>query len=408
MKKYLLLIITIILFSCSSNEENEIIPADEPQNYLNEYGFIDSALAFEKKLVGKNETLTDILIPHGITFQQIFQIEKAFKGTFDVRKIQGGKSYTLFFADDTTEKLEYFVYEKDQVNYVVFDFRDSINLYNGRKEITTVVKTSSGVIQNSLYQTLLDKNLSPVIALKLSEVFAWQIDFYAVKRGDYFRVLYEAEYIDTQFVGTGKILAAQFNHESKDFLGFYFDDVHDYFDEKGSSLRKAFLKAPLKFSRISSRFTNRRFHPILRIYRPHHGIDYAAPTGTPVQAVGDGTVLEARRKGGNGNYVKIRHNSTYTSAYLHLSRYGKGIKSGVKVRQGQVIGYVGSTGLSTGPHLDFRFYKNGTPINYLKMEFPPSKPLDGKYKEKYDSLVNECWLQLEKEIIQHADHLVKK
>ncbi len=408
MKIYLLLLIVIVI-GCSSNEDKAIVPLDNAvQIKPNQYGFVDNVLIATNKVVERNQTISDLLNPNGITFQEIYQLERNFKKVFDVRKIQKDKNYTLFFADDSTNKLEYFVYEEDPINYVVFDFSDSMHVYKGQKEITKIIKTASGVINNSLYQTLIDKELSPVIALKLSEVFAWQIDFYGIQKGDYFRVVYEAEYIDSQFVSTGRILAAQFNHQSNDFFGFYFDDEEDYFDEEGGSLRKAFLKAPLKFSRISSKFSNRRFHPILRIYRPHHGIDYAAPTGTPIQSVGDGTVLEARRKGGNGKYIKIRHNSTYTSAYLHLSKYGKGIKSGTKVKQGQIIGYVGSTGLSTGPHLDFRFYKNGTPINYLKMEFPPSKPLEEKYTSKYDSLKNHYWNQLEKEKIDSPDHLAKK
>jgi murein DD-endopeptidase MepM/ murein hydrolase activator NlpD len=203
--------------------------------------------------------------------------------------------------------------------------------------------------------------------------------------GDYFKVIYDAKYLDEEFMTVGRIEAAVFNHRGEDYYGFYFeeDESADYFDEEGNSLRKEFLKAPLKFGRISSRYSNNRFHPVLKTYRPHRGIDYAAPTGMPVQSIGDGVIIEKGYKRSNGNWVKIKHNSTYSSAYLHLSKFRKGISRGSSVRQGQIIGYVGSTGLTTGPHLDFRFYINGTPVNFLNQEFPPSKPVDKEYHDAY-------------------------
>ncbi len=230
----------------------------------------------------------------------------------------------------------------------------------------------------------LDDNL----AFRLSEIFGWQIDFYAIQDGDYFSVVFEEEYVNGEFSSTGKILSAYFSHNKKDFYGFAFnvEDGTEYYDLDGNSLRRAFLKAPLKFSRISSKFTQSRFHPVLKIYRPHTGIDYAAGIGTPVQAVGDGVILSAEYNRGAGNYVRIKHNGTYASGYMHLSRYGTGIRKGARVRQGDVIGYVGSTGLSTGPHLDFRFWINNQPANYLTLEFPSSNPIDKKYKADFDKL----------------------
>jgi len=235
-----------------------------------------------------------------------------------------------------------------------------------------------------------------MLALELSDIFAWTIDFFAIQKGDRFRVIYDEQFVDSTSIGIGEIYAVQFDHYSEPNYAFRFlqDDRYDYFDEKGTSLRKAFLKAPLKFSRISSRFSSGRMHPVLRIRRPHHGVDYAAPKGTPVMSIGDGTVVaKAYQKGGGGNYLKIKHNSVYTTTYMHLSGYAKGIASGSRVKQGQVIGYVGATGLATGPHLDFRVAKNGSLVDPLKVKAPPVEPVKeenmARYNQVKDSLLNE-------------------
>jgi murein DD-endopeptidase MepM/ murein hydrolase activator NlpD len=227
------------------------------------------------------------------------------------------------------------------------------------------------------------------LALELSEIYAWTIDFFGLQKGDSIRVYYDEQYVDSTRVGIGRIYAADFYHGRKWLEAFYFEagDVHSYFDGDGKSLRKAFLKAPLNYKRISSHFTYARKHPIYKTVRPHTGVDYAAPAGTPVVSIGDGVVIEKGYKGGGGNTVKIKHNSTYTTAYLHLQKYGPGIAVGTRVSQGQVIGYVGSTGASTGPHLDFRVWKNGTPVDPLKMESPPVEPVPTKYRPEFDSIV---------------------
>jgi len=218
----------------------------------------------------------------------------------------------------------------------------------------------------------------PMLAVELSEIFAWSIDFFGIQEGDRYKVLYEESYVDSLSVGIDRILGAWFFSSGTEFWAIPFeqDGVRSFFDEKGNSLRKAFLKAPLRYSRISSGFSNSRYHPVLKIRRPHHGVDYAAPTGTPVHTVGDGIVTKiGYQANGGGNYVKIKHNSVYTTTYMHLSRFGKGIRSGVYVKQGEIIGYVGATGLATGPHLDFRFYKNGSAVNPLTVEAPPVEPV---------------------------------
>ncbi|MFH1197840.1 MAG: peptidoglycan DD-metalloendopeptidase family protein [bacterium] len=355
----------------------------------NEYGLIVDSLTEYTETVKPNETLADLLLPYNVPYKIIHRIGTDSSFNFDVRKIRVGNNYSVYCKGDTLETAKYFVYESDQINYTVIDLSDSIKVYTGKKEVTIIGKAFAGVINNSLYGTIESQDVSPMLAMKLSEVFAWQIDFYTVQKGDYFKVIYEEEYVGDKFIRIGKVYAAVFNHIGKNYYGFYFEqgDERDFFDENGNSLRKAFLKAPLKFTRITSRFTNARFHPILRRYRPHLGIDYAAPRGTPVQAVGDGTVVEASYKGGNGNYVKIRHNSTYQSGYMHLSKYGPGIRVGAHVRQGQIIGFVGSTGLSTGPHLDFRFWNNNQLVNYLTVEFPPSHPINKEYRENYNTML---------------------
>jgi len=260
----------------------------------------------------------------------------------------------------------------------------------GSKPITVDTVQTSGVINGSLWLTMIENNDDPNLAIELSEIYAWTIDFFGLYPNDSYKIIYEKMYADTQFVGIGNIIATSFNHLNTDHSAFYFekDSVGDYFDEEGGSLRRAFLKAPLRFSRISSRFSYNRKHPILKIRRPHLGIDYVAAIGTPVHAVGDGIVISAGRKGQAGRTVTIKHNGTYSTQYLHLSRYGTGIRSGVRVMQGQIIGYVGSSGLSTGPHLDFRFYRNGKAIDPLKVKSPPVSPVNHDNMEQFLESMN--------------------
>jgi murein DD-endopeptidase MepM/ murein hydrolase activator NlpD len=258
-------------------------------------------------------------------------------------------------------------------------------VWSANKDVDTIRQTFSGSIESSLWNVITGKGANPILAIELSEIYAWSIDFFGLQKGDSIRIIYDELYVDTTSIGIGKIHAAYFRHMNNDFYAIPFvqDSTEEFFDDKGKSLRKAFLKAPLRFSRISSKFSNSRLHPILKIRRPHHGVDYAAPLGTPVQSIGDGKVIKCSYEGGAGHMVKIRHNSIYTTAYLHLSRYGKGIKTGTYVKQGDIIGYVGSSGLSTGPHLDFRFYKNNVPVDPLRVEAPSVDPVREEHMERY-------------------------
>ena len=364
------------------------------------FGLNTDSLTVVKGKLKHNQHLSDILLNYGVSYSTIDLLAKRSKNVFDVRKIRSGNGYSVFLSQDSIGRAKYFVYEISPVDYVVFSLTDSVYAYRGKKEITITVDTATGVIENSLWNTMVANNTDPNLANELSEIYAWTIDFFGIQRGDSYKVIYENLWVDGQLIGVGKILAAVINHYHKNHYAFYFvqDSTGDYFDEEARSLRKTFLKAPLRYKRISSRFTYSRMHPILKYRRPHLGVDYAAARGTPVHAVGDGVVLRASwDKGGGGRVVKIKHNGTYTTQYMHLSKYGKGIKKGVHVKQGQIIGYVGASGLATGPHLDFRFYRNGKPIDPLKVKSPAAKPVDPANLDEFN-LQKNYWMETLKKI----------
>lgn len=353
---------------------------------------VDSFEIIEGK-IKPNQNLGDLLTQYGVNMSRIDQLARNSKETFDVRKIRSGNNYYMFLGLDSLRTARYMVYENNRIDYVVFDLSDSLSSSLGQREVEVHQKNAWGIIRSSLWNTMVENNLNPVLAIELSEIFAWSIDFFGIQRGDRFRAIYEEQFVDSVSVGVGPVHAVEFEHNGKTYFAyrFYQDERFEYFDETGQSLRKAFLKAPLKFSRISSHFSHGRMHPILKIRRPHHGVDYAAPAGTPVYTIGDGVVQErAYQAGGAGNYVRIKHNAVYTTVYMHLQGFGPGITRGARVSQGQVIGYVGSTGLSTGPHLDFRVYKNGSPVDPLRIEAPPAEPIAPEnitlYHQQRDSL----------------------
>ena len=383
-------IILLVLFvSCSKKEE----PKKVVQN-TNSFGLVVDSLIEVHGTIEPNQTLSDILLPHDVSPIKINQIAEKARSIFPVRSFRTGDEYYIYAKWDSVETLKYFVYERNAIDYVVFDLTDSVNIYHGQKDVVLKERTASGVIKNSLWETLQSQNIDPEVAVKLSEIYAWQIDFFRIQPNDSLKVVYEEEYVEGKPIGVGRILAANFYHNKENFFAFRFEknDEVNFYDENGQSLRKAFLKAPLKFSRISSRYSLKRFHPVLGRVKAHLGTDYAAPTGTPIMSVGDGVVLEAQYKQYNGNYVKVKHNSIYTTQYLHMSKIAKGIKRGVRVRQGQVIGFVGSTGLATGPHVCFRFWKNGKQVNPLREKTPASTPIANQYKVEFgtvkDSLMN--------------------
>lgn len=362
-----------------------------------EYGIVTDSLIIFKEKVKKNQFLADILLAYHVDYRDIDLIARRSKEVFDVRKIRAGNNYSILCTNDSAQKVCYFIYENSPTEYIVFDMRDSIHIHRGNKEIETKIKMATGVISSSLWNAMVENNTDPNLANELSEIYAWTIDFFGIQKGDFYKVIYEELYVDGRAIGIGKVKASLFNHSDVDFYAFFFvsDSTGDYFDDEANSLRRTFLKAPLRFKRISSTFSHNRLHPVLKKRMPHLGVDYAADVGTPVLAVGEGVVTFARNKGANGNMVKIKHNGTYTTAYLHLSKFGKGIKEGKRVNQGDVIGYVGSTGRSTGPHLDFRFYRNGEAIDPLKVESPPAMPVDTAFLDEYYRIVEEFKLKLD-------------
>jgi murein DD-endopeptidase MepM/ murein hydrolase activator NlpD len=341
------------------------------------FGLAVDSFTIEKRKIGRNQNLGQILEQFNLPEHSLAQLLQYAGRSFDLRKMRVGNPYTVFLSKDTLARLQYLVYEHSPIDYVVFDFKDSVKISVKQKEITTIQRKAHGEIHTSLWDAIKESNMNPMVALQLSDIYAWTIDFFGLQPGDQFTVVYDELYVDSVSVGLGQIYGASFNHGGRDLLAIPFmqDSSRSYFDGEGNSLRRAFLKAPLKFAHVTSRFSNSRLHPILKIRRPHHGVDYAAPIGTPVYSIGDGRIVSATYQGGEGRMVKVRHNGVYTTTYMHLSRFASGIQSGKYVTQGELIGYVGSTGLSTGPHLDFRVFKNGTAIDPLKMESPPVDPV---------------------------------
>ncbi|NVK27501.1 MAG: peptidoglycan DD-metalloendopeptidase family protein [Flavobacteriia bacterium] len=329
--------------------------------------------------IESGETFGAILDRYGVPSTTVFALSQ-FDSIFDIRYVQLGKPYKIFQRRDSLNTAEYLVYEESLTEYVVFHLADSIWVETGQREITIKRREAAGVIRGSLYLSLQEQDVSPVLAVKLSEIYAWTIDFFRIQEGDTYRVIFEEEYIDdTIFVGTGRIIASSLTHMGEEEYAFAFMDTTygtmEYYDNEGQSLRKAFLRAPLQFGRISSRYTRRRFHPVQKRWKPHLGTDYAAPAGTPILATADGVVERAGYTSGNGNYVKIRHNSVYSTQYLHMRAFARGMKAGVRVKQGEVIGYVGSTGLATGPHVCYRFWKNGVQVDPLRQKLPDAEPI---------------------------------
>lgn len=390
LKIFFLIPLVLFLTSCKNEESRTKIEVQKP----NQFGLSVANLIEVRDTIDADQTLSDILIPHGVTQQKINQIEKAARDIFPLRSFRADDELYIYAKWDSVETVKYFVYVEDPVDYVVFDISDSVNIYKKQKPVTIRVRTVSGVISNSLYQTLQEKKIEMQVAARLEDIYAWQIDFFRIQPTDSFKVIYEQILVDGESVDVGKIHAANFFSNNENHFAFYYDKEkgENYFDEKGNSLKRLFLKAPLKYSRISSRFSMKRYHPILNRSKAHLGTDYAAPTGTPIITVGNGVVIEASYTSGNGNYIKVKHNATYTTQYLHMSRFAKGIRRGVSVTQGHVIGYVGSTGLATGPHVCFRFWKNGRQVNPLREKYQSSGPVGKKYKQEFD-LVKNDWMK---------------
>ena len=360
--------------------------------HVYEYGICIDSLNVEHFEIRNGDNPSIIFSRLGFSALEADSISKASASVLDPTRIKAGMHYCTFTTRDSIAKIQYIAFAKTMTDYAVINLsKRPIEAYIFNKPITLKRKTVNGTITSSLWNIIKQQGADPLLAIKIADVFAWEIDFFDVKEGDSFQVIYNEAYIDdTTALSISSIEGALFTHQGKDYYAIPFmqDSTMQFFDLDGNSLRKAFLKAPLDFYRITSRFTNARFHPILKRYRAHHGVDYAAPTGTPVRTIGDGSVIFKGYTNGGGHTIKIKHNSVYTTSYMHLSRYAKGLSVGQRVKQGEEIGYVGSTGLSTGPHLDFRVYKNGQPINPLDMEAPPSEPLKPEFRDSFNIVKN--------------------
>lgn len=368
--------------------QDDVLSVEPSDTTIYEYGIPISEYDVVVSKVGRGEFFSTLLEKHGVSQKVAYDLSQKSKGVFDLRQIRVGNEYHAYFTKDSLSRMEYLVYEKDAHSYVVFSLKDTLSVAIQEKVIETTLEYAEVTINNSLWVDLQNSGVTPLLALTLSDIYAWSIDFFGLQRGDSFKALYEVLSYKGEILDIGNVKYAVFNHSGNEYQSYHYvldDKGNEYWNEKGESMRKAFLKAPLNYKRISSGFTYARRHPITRKVQPHTGIDYAAPTGTPVVSIGDGVVVERAYKGAGGNTVKIKHNSVYTSAYLHLSKYGKGISVGTRVKQGQIIGYVGSTGRSTGPHLDFRVWKNGTPINPLTMKMPPALPIPDDRRGEFEA-----------------------
>lgn len=376
-------------------QDSEAETVEEVKDTLPPMGFWPDSLDLSEDVVRSGETFTGLMNRLGLSMNDAMKMAQACDTVFDVRRMRAGNKVQAYYQFDTSgtgstegPALKYVVYESGKVDRVIFRTTDPFTVWRWSKPVESARVFADVTIKSSLWNDMLAAGKSPQLIVPLSDIYAWSVDFFGLQPGDRFRVLYGQRMCDGEIIAVDTIYYAEFIRDEKIIPAIMLDQGDHgnlYWNDKGESLRKAFLKAPLKFTRISSGFSYHRKHPVTGRVRAHTAVDYAAPVGTPVMTIGDGTVVSAGWTNGGGNTVKIRHNSVYTTSYMHLSRYGAGIKAGARVRQGDVIGYVGSTGLSTGPHLDFRVWKNGTAINPLKMDSPPSEPIKPENMAALDS-----------------------
>lgn len=387
-----LIILTTVHFSFQESDPVLEMPVYTPRLIPDSlYGLQKNKFKIETRRIKSNQTFAGIFQQLGINKSESRILLNRVGSLININSLKKGDPYTIFVSAKDQRSLQCLVYEPDPTHYILFDLRDSLIIKRIDRKVEKKTLVIYADIKSSLYQTMVHHNINPNMIMKMAEIFSSTIDFFRIQKGDYFKMILEDEFVDNSALGTGKIKAVCFNHEGKDFYAFHFSNgkISGYFDEKSNGMRKQFLKAPLKFSTITSKFSKQRFHPVLKVNKPHLGTDYAAPRGTPVLAVGNGTILESKYSMYNGNYVKIKHNQTYTTQYLHLSKIHKGIKPGVHVKQGEVIGYVGSTGLATGPHVCFRFWKNGVQSDPLKEKNQFSEPLNQQYFAEFKRIKDE-------------------
>lgn len=361
------------------------------------YGFAIDTFQVLDRAIQPGQFLADILLAQQVDYPSIERIVANSADVFDVRHLRVGKPYTIL-TKDSTQQAEYLIYEPNVFEYIVFELRGDNTVDRHQREVTTEVRSAAGTLETSLWNAIVGQGLSYDLAAKMEDALQWSIDFHHLQKNDEFKLVYDQQFIEGEAVGIGQVHAAYYKTGNNEYHAIYYDNgkTDGYYDLEGRPMKRGFLKSPVKYSRISSYYNLNRFHPILKRVRPHYGTDYAAPYGTPIYAVGDGYVLKASYTKGNGNFVKIRHDGDYQTQYLHMQKFAQGIKAGAHVKQGQVIGYVGSTGLATGPHVCFRFWKNGKQVNHLNLKFPPAKPLPEEDMPRFTELRNQYLSLLEK------------
>jgi murein DD-endopeptidase MepM/ murein hydrolase activator NlpD len=394
---YILILVLAALISCrnAADEQEQVVEATDVEAVC-PLGFNPDSLTCVESKVKNGQFFSTLLGSLGMSAQEAYNLTQSCGDVFDVKNLRVGNSYRAYYS--AADSLQYLVYDRDRTSCIVFSCMPPYDAWVYEKPITIEKRYADVTINSSLWVDMRDAGVSPELIISLSDIYAWTVDFFGLQKGDRFRVLYEEKLCDGEVVAVDTVRYAVFSHNGQDLPSIMFDQKDGgniYWNEKGESMRKAFLKAPLKFSRVSSGFSYARKHPVTRKVQPHTGVDYAAPKGTPVMTIGDGVVTSMKYEGAGGNTIRIRHNSVYSTAYLHLSGYAKGLKVGQRVRQGQVIGYVGSTGRSTGPHLDFRVWKNGSPINPLKMDSPPAEPLKGEFMQAFKATYADCQARID-------------
>jgi murein DD-endopeptidase MepM/ murein hydrolase activator NlpD len=397
-------LISVILFSCKKDKEETVVEEviEEIVVPKYEFGFNLDEYSVLSDTIKSGDSFGKLLFENHIGFGKIEEIVQATKDTFNVAKLNVGKRYTILRSNDSIEKAKYFIYQQSKIDYVVFYFYNEYisKAYTAKKPSKLVEKTASGIITSSLSEALDTAGLNVYIGHEMADIYAWSIDFFRLQKGDKYKIVYTERYIeDSIYVGVEDIKSAVFIHNNTPFYAFDYksdvvEGITDYYDETGKTLRSQFLKAPVKFSRISSRYNlKRRIKYYGNRVRPHKGTDFAAPIGTPIMATASGTVIESTRRGGNGKYVKIRHNSTYSTQYLHMRN--QKVKKGQVVKQGDVIGWIGMTGNTGGPHVCYRFWKNGRQVDPLREKLPSAKPISEELKEEYFAYIQPLKEQLD-------------
>jgi len=389
LKKLILAALTLsFLAACEKSSKHLVEDIVEPEPVIIQYGYTLNDFNVVRDTIRPGDTFGDILYANGVSQDKIMEVANKFRDSFDVRRMAAGRPYVLLNSKDSLNATQVFIYETNKVDYAVVDFRDNISIFNKQKPVRYVDMEASGVISSSLSATMDEQKLSPYMTDQLASIYAWTINFFKLQPGDRFKVIYTEKFIDDTIPGGLKeIKAAYFEHRGKPLYAFKYETdsvekIAGYYDELANNLKRAFLKAPVQFSRISSRYNlNRRIQYYGFKLRPHRGTDFAAPVGTPILATADGVVTKSERKGGNGNYVKIQHSGTYETQYLHMK--DRKVKVGQYVSQGDVIGWIGMTGNTSGPHVCYRFWKNGKEVDPFQEDTPFSQPLPTELHEDY-------------------------